>query len=103
MNILKAPMGRPITLLAFIGIADMLFTAVGLEAGWFGEANPILNHAWQAEGILGFMAVKSTFILATTFIFTACRVKKEEVADRYARVACWLYVIIFGLGILAQI
>ncbi len=103
MNILKTDMGRPITVLAFIGIVDMLFTGAGLMNGWFGEANPMLDWAWMGYGIFGFMALKSAFIFGTSLVFTWARTHQPNTADRYARVAIALYVLIFFMGVGAQL
>ena len=101
-TLLCRPLSRPVTILAILGVLDMLLTLAGLATGLIGELNPMLRWAWAEGGVLGFVGLKSAFIFFPCLVFVWAGTKEPKTADRYAWVAVGLYLLILFVGIGAQ-
>lgn len=96
------PVGPAITTLAFIATLDLVVTVVGLEGGWFGEANPMLNAVLSRWGIAGLVVVKMGFIMCPVAILAWGRTKMDAAkVDTYVWWGAALYAaaLVAGVGV----
>lgn len=94
------PVGPAITTLAFIATLDLVVTVVGLEGGWFGEANPMLDAALSRWGIAGLVVVKMGFIVCPVAVLAWARTKiGADRVDAYV----WVGVIAYLLALVAGV
>lgn len=102
MNWWNKPVGPAITTLACIATLDLLVTLVGLENGWFGEANPLLNYPLTRWGIGGFVVVKLGFIVCPVAVLAWARTKMDAAkVDTYVWWGAALYAaaLVAGVGV----
>jgi hypothetical protein len=102
-GILNEPMRRPVVTLFIISAADMMLTIIGLMTGRIGEFNPIMNYILICGGIPLFFAAKSLTILLACLVLTYAGIKDPRIADRYGWCSVWIYLVVFTLGIVAQL
>jgi len=93
------PITRESLLLILICLADALSTFWLIEGGLAGEMNPVMD--WVLSfGWFAFFAVKvATVVLAVGFAEFVRR-RDPGFAQRWMRLAVWLYVSVWTIGVL---
>jgi len=91
--------------LVCVCISDLIFTAVGLEMGWFEELNPLFEWAIVRWGTLGFIVTKLFFIVVPVAMIEILTrhydMARRKISNYYKFTIC-AYIFILGTGILIQ-
>lgn len=87
-------------ILAFVGTADAVLTAVLVQMGTVAEANPILAY-YLGFGVLVFLAIKMFLVVGPLWVLEYLRHRYPKVPiKKWLRIGLAAYLLVYFGGIL---